>query len=74
MKYDPGDSFSFDSEPNVIPFGSKSKGKLSPKSYSIQFERKLRTILVTVLRLYVPIRENTREEECLRNLINPNQI
>ena len=32
-------SFRF-SEPNRIPFGSKSKGKLSPQSYPIQFERK----------------------------------
>ena len=40
MGYDHGDSFPFDSEPNWIPFGSKSKGKLSPRSYPIQFERK----------------------------------
>ena len=32
-------SFRF-SEPNGIPFGSKSKGKLSPRSYPIQCERK----------------------------------
>ena len=40
MGYDRGDSFPFDSEPNLFPFGSKSKGKLSPWSYPIQFERK----------------------------------
>ena len=41
MAYDRGDSFPFRfSEPNGIPFGSKSKGKLSPRSYPIQFERK----------------------------------
>ena len=40
MGYDPGDSFHFDFGPNRIPFGSKSKGKLSPRSYSIQCERK----------------------------------
>ena len=40
MGYDHDDSFTFDSEPNGIPFGSKSKGKLSPRSYPIQFERK----------------------------------
>ena len=34
MGYDRGDSFPFDFEPNVIPFGSKSKGK-----YPIQCER-----------------------------------
>ena len=38
MGYDHGDSFAF--EPNEIPLGSKSKGKLSPRLYPIQFERK----------------------------------
>ena len=27
-------------EPNGIPFGSKSKGKVSPRLYPIQYERK----------------------------------
>ena len=40
MGYDRGDSFPFDFEPNGNPFGSKSKGKLSPRSYPIQCERK----------------------------------
>ena len=40
MRYDRGNSFPFDFEPNGIPFGSKSKGKQSPQSYPIQFERK----------------------------------
>ena len=40
MGYDRSDSFSVDFEQNVIPFGSKSKGKLSPRSYPIQYERK----------------------------------
>ena len=40
MGYDRGDSFPFDFEPNGNPFGSKSKGMLSPRSYPIQFERK----------------------------------
>ena len=40
MGYDRGDSFPSDFEPNGVPFGSKSKGKLSPRSYSIQCERK----------------------------------
>ena len=40
MGYDRGDSFHFDFEPNGVPFGSKSKGKLSPRSYPIQYERK----------------------------------
>ena len=39
MGYDRGDSFPFNFESNGIPFGSKSKGKLSPRSYPIQFER-----------------------------------
>ena len=40
MEYDHGDSFPFDFEPNGNPFGSKLKGKLSPRSYPIQCERK----------------------------------
>ena len=40
MGYDRGDRFPFDFEPNGIPFGSKSKAKLSPRSYPIQCERK----------------------------------
>ena len=40
MGYDHGDSFPFDFEPNGITFGSKSKGKLSSRSYPIQFEIK----------------------------------
>ena len=40
MGYDRGDSFPLDFEPNEIPFVSKSKGKLLPRSYPIQFERK----------------------------------
>ena len=40
MGYERGDSFPFDFEPNGFPFGSKSKGKLSPRSYPIQCERK----------------------------------
>ena len=40
MGYDRGDSFPFDFEPNGITFGSKSKGKLSPRSHPIQCERK----------------------------------
>ena len=43
MGYDRGDRFLFDFEPNGIPIGSKLKGKLSPRSYPIQFERKWNT-------------------------------
>ena len=40
MGYDRGDSFPIDFEPNGILFGSKLIGKLSPRSYPNQFERK----------------------------------
>ena len=40
MGYDRGDSLPFNFEPNGTPFGLKSKGKLSPRPYPIQFERK----------------------------------
>ena len=40
MGYDRGDSFPFDFKPNRIQFGIKSIGKLSPRSYSVQYERK----------------------------------
>ena len=45
MKYNRGVGFTFDFESNKIKFGSKSKGKLSPWSYSIQFERKWKYLL-----------------------------
>ena len=48
MGYDNGDSFPFDFEPNGIPFGSKSKGKLSPRSYPIQYERKWKYSFLSV--------------------------
>ena len=40
MGYDRGDSFPFDFETNGVQFGEKSKGKLPPRSYPIQCERK----------------------------------
>ena len=43
MGYDRDDSFPFDFELNGNLFGSKSKGKLSPRSYPIQFDRKWHT-------------------------------
>ena len=52
MGYYRGDSFPFDFEPNGIPFGSKSKGKLSPRSYPIQFERKWKYSYLSVKRIY----------------------
>ena len=35
VRYDRGDSFPFDFEPNGVPFGSKSKGKMFPRSHVI---------------------------------------
>ena len=49
MGYDRVDSFPFDLEPNGFPLGSKSKGKLSPRSYPIQFERKWNASLLSVV-------------------------
>ena len=48
MEYDRGDSILFDFEPNLIPFGSKSKGNLSPLSDPIQFERQWKSSFVSV--------------------------
>ena len=39
MGYDHGYSYPFDFESNGIPFSSKSKGKLSPRSHPIQYKR-----------------------------------
>ena len=49
MEYDRGDKFHFDLEPNGISFSSESIGKLSPRSYSIQFEIKLKYIFLSAL-------------------------
>ena len=48
MGYDHGDSFPFDFEPNGFLFDSKSRGKLSPRSYPIQFERNWKCGFVSV--------------------------
>ena len=48
MGYDRGDSFPFDFEPNVNPFGSKSKGKLPSRSYHIHCERKWKHSFLSV--------------------------
>ena len=55
MGYDHGDSFPFDFEPNGIPFGLKSKGKLSPRPYSIQFESKWKYSFLSVGELWKKI-------------------
>ena len=48
LGYDHGDSFPFDFEPNGNPFGSKSKGKLSPRPYPIHCERKWKYSFLSV--------------------------
>ena len=48
MGYDRGDTFSFDFDLNETSFGSKLKGKLSPRSYPIQCERKWNTSFLSV--------------------------
>ena len=48
MGYDHGDSFPFDFEPNGNPFGSKSEGKLLPRSYPIQCESKWKYSFLSV--------------------------
>ena len=59
-----GERYPFDFEPNGIPFRSKSKGKLSPRSYPIQFERKWNTSFLSVLLSSVCIFElQTFDEE-----------
>ena len=50
MGYGRGDRFPFDYKLNGIPFGSKSKGKLSPRPYPIQCERKWNTSFLSVAR------------------------
>ena len=49
MEYESDNSFPFDFEPNGISLGSKLKGKLSPRSYPIQGERKWNTSFLSVL-------------------------
>ena len=49
MGYDRGDSFPLDFEPNGLTFGSKSKGKLSARSYPIQCEIKWKYNFLNVL-------------------------
>ena len=48
MGYNRGDNIPFDFEPNGNLFGSKLKGKLSPRSYPIQFERKWKYSFLSV--------------------------
>ena len=59
MGYDRGNSFPLDSEPNGIPNDSKSKVKLSPRSYPIICERKWNTSFLSVKRQ--PDRKNVTD-------------
>ena len=61
MGYDRGDSFIFDLELNGFWFGSKSNGKLSPRSDPIQFERKWNTSFLSVAVSGTESRENVPE-------------
>ena len=69
MGYDRGDNFPPYFEPNGIPFGSKSKGKVSPRSYPIQCERKWNTKFLSVApqkrQDEVGISVNVRLSECI---------
>ena len=56
MGYDRGNSFPFDFEPNENPFGSKSKEKLSPRSYPIQFDRKSNTSFLSAALFVIRLR------------------
>ena len=49
MGSDRGENYPFDFEPNGFLFGSKSKGKLSPRSDPIQCERKLKHSFLSVI-------------------------
>ena len=62
MGYDRGDSFPFDFEPNGIPFDSEPKGKLSPRLYSNQFERKWNTSFLSVMMKNIVPNSLTRRE------------
>ena len=53
MGYDRDDSFPFNFEPNGIQFGSKSRGKLSPRSYPNQRERKWKYSFLGVTFLFI---------------------
>ena len=58
MGYDHGDSFPFDFEHYGIPFGSRSKRKLSPRSYPIQCGRKWKHSFLSarVIVVDIPVR------------------
>ena len=63
MVYDRGDSFPLDFEPNRIPFGSKSKGKMSPRKDPIQFERKWNTSFLSVSAILERVRNRNKNPD-----------
>ena len=72
MGYDRGDSFPFDFKPNIVSFGSKSAGKLSPRSYPIQFERKWKNSFLRVFLSMsrMPINNVNTHAKLLYNQLN----
>ena len=58
-EHDRSKSFSFDYEANGIPFGSQSKGALSLRLYSFQFERNKRKYF-SVYRNYCYLKIHSR--------------
>ena len=65
-----GDSLPFDFELNGIPFGSKSKGKLLPRSYPIQCEMKLKSsFFIVTCSIFYYVR-NTRLENVIGKFHN----
>ena len=73
MGYDRGASFPLHFEPNGIPFDPKSKGKLTPRSYPIQFERKWKHGFLSVHKTsYIIIRLRNKFIEKLQ--INNNHL
>ena len=65
MGYNRGDSFPLDFEPNGNPFGSKSIGKMSPRSYPIQCERKWKySFLSAVVWIFLVVRNFDAITDC----------
>ena len=73
MGYGRGDSFLFDSQPNGIPSGSKSKGNPSSRSYPLKL--KGNGMLVFSVRLKYLQRSGVQPSEVLKgNPWNPSKI
>ena len=81
MEYDRGEAiFPFDFEANGIPFGSKSKGKLSPQSYSTQFKIwksifvKVRLILQSNHLKKIDFYQRVCEDKYVNNTLSVNSL